>query len=335
MDANARGLSYIVPAYNEEDAVVETLEKLNNVLSRLDVPSEIILVNDGSLDGTLELAKRCSDVRIISHPVNTGYGSALKTGILAARYPWIGIVDADGTYDIEQTPSLVEKMEGGFDMAVAARKNIYEIDRPVKRFFRRLMLSFLNLIIAAKIEDPNSGFRIFTKELAIKFFPFLCNSFSFTTSLTVFALGEAYFVCYVPVEYSHRAGKSKVRHFRDTLRMVQLIIQGVTFTNPVKFFLILAVCLVLFVGLPAMALALAGWDILAHYYLAVGVAAVFLVGLGVIGDIVRISTDNTFGRKAMVGEGSSSTGTESGQKRKSHRGGKPASRGRTPQQHGG
>ena len=129
------------------------------------------------------------------------------------------------------------------------------------------------------------------------FNPFLCNSFSFTTSLTVFAMGEAYFVCYVPFDYSHRAGKSKVRHFRDTLRMMQLIIQGITFTNPVKFFLILAVSLVLFIGLPAMALALAGWDVVAHYFLVVGVASVFLVGLGVIGDIIRISTGNTFGQK--------------------------------------
>ena len=157
------GLSYIIPAYNEENAIVETIQRLRKVLDGMDIASEIIVVNDGSRDATRNKAESCEGVRVFNHPVNTGYGSAIKTGIIAARFDWIGIIDADGTYDIEQLPLLVERMRQGFDMAVAARQNVLALDRPLKRLSRRLLIKFLNLLISARIEDPNSGFRLFTK----------------------------------------------------------------------------------------------------------------------------------------------------------------------------
>jgi glycosyltransferase involved in cell wall biosynthesis len=135
------GISWIVPAYNEEGAIAGTVHRLHAALSALDLPFEIIVVNDGSRDATLERARSVGmDVRVVSHPVNTGYGSAIKTGIRNARYDWLGITDADGTYDIELIPTLVEKMHEGYDMVVAARSDTMRYDRPVKRFFRRCLI---------------------------------------------------------------------------------------------------------------------------------------------------------------------------------------------------
>jgi glycosyltransferase involved in cell wall biosynthesis len=287
----ARGLSYVIPAYNEENAIASTVERLRSVLSTLDIPSEIIVVNDGSRDDTCARAEACGDdIRVINHPINLGYGNAIKTGIKAARHEWIGIVDADGTYDIEELPRLVEKMRNGFDMVVAARKNVLAMDKPLKRFFRRLLIGFLNLVIGARIEDPNSGFRIFTKRLALTFFPFLCGTFSFTTSITVFALGERFFVAYIPLQYAARTGDSKVRHVRDSLRMLQLVLQGITFFNPVKFYLMLVAGLVAMFLVPSIVLSLLGCPTVALYWFLTGAIACLLMGMGVLGDIVRISS---------------------------------------------
>lgn len=286
----APGLSYVIPAYNEEESIVSTVERLRTTLAGLGMPYEIIVVNDGSRDDTRARAEACGDdVRVVSHAINIGYGSAIKTGIKAARYDWIGIVDADGTYPIEELPRLVEKMKDGFDMAVAARKNVLDLDKPVKRLARRLLIAFLNLVIGARIMDPNSGFRIFTKQLALTFYPFLCNTFSFTTSITVFALGERFFVAYVPLPYSVRTGESKVRHFRDSLRMMQLVFQGITFFNPIKAFLMIIVALAAVFLLPALVISLAGYVSQALLWLSFGAVASVLFGLGVLGDIIRLS----------------------------------------------
>lgn len=291
------GLTFIIPAYNEEKGLKSTLERLSVALAALDIPSEITVVNDGSTDGTRAIAEDFPGINVINHPINTGYGSAIKTGILHARHGWIGIVDADGTYDIEQLPLLVDKMRQGFDMVVAARTNVTDLDRPFKRWCRKAFIGVLNVLVAARIVDPNSGFRIFRKEMAMTFFPFLCNTFSFTTSITLFAFGEGYFVTYVPMQYSKRQGKSKVRHFRDSLRLAQLVLQGITFFNPVKFFLILAMLLLTLVSLPAGIFAALGWGSLAAGWLITGVTTAMLVGLGVVGDIIRVSVTTRINKK--------------------------------------
>jgi polyisoprenyl-phosphate glycosyltransferase len=283
------GLTLVVPAYNEENGIVPTVERVASVLATLDIPTEIIVVNDGSSDGTAERLAAIKGIRVVSHPVNTGYGSAIKTGILCASYEWIGITDADSTYDIGLIPAMVEQMKKGFDMTVAARENVLSQDRPVKRFFRKALIKFLNLVVAKHIVDPNSGLRIFRREMAMTFFPFLCNTFSFTTSITIFALGEGYFIKYLPMQYARREGQSKVRHFRDSLRMMQLIIQGITFFNPLKLAVMLGFALFVAGFVPAAVLSCLGATTIASYWLALVSVGTVLFMLGILGDIFRLT----------------------------------------------
>lgn len=285
------GLSYIVPAYNEEHGIAATIGRLRKALGALGMAYEIIVVNDGSRDDTKARIEELAgdDLKLISHPTNIGYGSSIKTGIKVARYDWIGIVDADGTYDIEELPHLIERMNQGFDMVVASRRNVLALDKPMKRFFRRLLIASLNLMVGARIEDPNSGFRVFTRKLALTFFPFLCNTFSFTTSLTVFALGERFFVNYVPLNYSVRTGKSKVRHFRDSLRMMQLVLQGITFFNPIKFYLVMTLGFLAVFLVPSVLIGFSGLVWLSYMWFGSGVLSCLLVGMGILADVTRIS----------------------------------------------
>lgn len=286
---NNNGISYIVPTYNEEESIVTTLERLHRTLSTLEIPFEIILVNDGSRDKTRERAEQCKNIKIINHPINNGYGNALKSGIQNAQYEWIGIVDADGSYPVEDIPRLVCEMQNGFDMVIGARENTKKLDGTVKRLFRWIYKTILKLVIKESIEDANSGFRMFKRELAMNYFPFLCGTFSFTTSLTILAMGQSYFIKHIPIQYHPRKGKSKVRHVRDSILTFQYIIQGITFYNPIKFFMVLTLVMILIVYIPAMVLAVFSMLTLSLYYVFFGTTVTFLIAIGVLADIIRIS----------------------------------------------
>lgn len=286
---NRNGISYIVPAYNEESGIRDTIARLHKTLKMLAIPYEIIVVNDGSQDKTREISEQCNNIFLINHPMNIGYGNSLKSGIKNARYDWIGIIDADGSYPIEDIPNLVKEMRNGFDMVIGSRKNTAKIDKLVKKLFRWIFKKIIKIVIKNNIEDANSGFRMFKRDLAMNFFPFLCGTFSFTTSLTIFAMGKACFVKYIPINYNPRKGSSKVRHLRDSLQTLQYIVQGITFFNPIKFFSILSFCMILIVCIPAMVFALFRMHTLSLYYIVFGTTVTLLIALGVLGDIIRIS----------------------------------------------
>lgn len=286
---NNNGISYIVPTYNEEESIVTTLERLHRTLSTLEIPFEIIVVNDGSRDKTRERAEQCKNIKIINHPINNGYGNALKSGIQNAQYEWIGIIDADGSYPVEDIPRLVCEMQNGFDMVIGARENTKKLDGTVKRLFRWIYKTILKLVIKESIEDANSGFRMFKRELAMNYFPFLCGTFSFTTSLTILAMGQSYFIKHIPIQYHPRKGKSKVRHIRDSILTFQYIIQGITFYSPIKFFMALTLVMILIVYIPAMVLAMFSMLTFSLYYVFFGTTVTFLIAIGVLADIIRIS----------------------------------------------
>jgi len=116
-----KGLSVVMPVYNEAGVVKLVVESLLEVLDGLNQPVELIVVDDGSTDGTKEVLDVFSGrINVFRHLVNRGYGAALKTGIRKAHYPLVAITDADGTYPNEKLPRLLDAMEA-YDMVVGAR----------------------------------------------------------------------------------------------------------------------------------------------------------------------------------------------------------------------
>lgn len=225
--------SIIVPVFNEEEAIEKTIDSLKQYLGE---DKELIVVNDGSTDNTGKLLEKISDIKIISHSINRGYGAALKSGIQKSQGDHILIIDADGTYPTESIPELISQKDD-FDMVVGARTNtqskIPVSRKPAKWFLGKLA----NYLASTKIPDLNSGFRIIKKDVLMKFINLLPAGFSFTTTITLALLTNGYQIKYLPINYYKREGKSKIKPVRDTLNFLQLIIRTVLYFNPLKVFI--------------------------------------------------------------------------------------------------
>jgi glycosyltransferase involved in cell wall biosynthesis len=233
---SAIGLTVVIPAFNEKEGIVDVVENLKKTLALLQFDSEIIVVDDGSTDGTEGIIRQIEGIRVVTHQRNLGYGAALKTGLREASYDWMCITDADGTYPHERIPDLVAAMEEN-DMVIGARlgavAKIPLIRRPAKWFLNQIA----NYLAKQKIPDLNSGFRIFDKKAAIKFLNILPNGFSFTTTITLSMLSNNYRVHFLPIKYNTRIGKSKIRPIHDTINFFQLIIRTILYFDPLRIFL--------------------------------------------------------------------------------------------------
>ena len=233
--ANDRvAISVVMPAYNEAAMVGRQIETVRAVMERTNCPYELIVVDDGSTDATASVVRQ-HDVVLISKKYNRGYGAALKTGIAAAKYPWIVIIDADGTYPSESIPELLQGLPE-YDMVVAARTgksvHIPLLRRPMKWVLGRLA----NYLAGQPIPDLNSGLRVFRKSLAERFEHLLPPGFSFTSTITMAMLLNDCRVLYIPIDYHKRVGISKVRvlHVYDFLLV---ILRTAIYFNPLRFFL--------------------------------------------------------------------------------------------------
>lgn len=196
------------------------------------------MVDDGSADQTAQRAEEAG-ARVVRHPINRGYGAALKSGIRRAAYEHVVILDADCTYPPEALPELLDAGDD-LDMVVGARKkgkvHIPLIRRPAKAFLRWLA-SYLS---GYPIPDLNSGFRLMRKAVVQRYVGLLPNGFSFTTTITLAMLVSGYAVKYVDIEYHKRTGRSHIRPIRDTLGFFALILRTVMYFNPLRIFMPLA-----------------------------------------------------------------------------------------------
>lgn len=235
-------ISVVVPAYNEQDAVGEGIAQVRAALAEVD--HEVIVIDDGSSDATSERAA-AAGARVLRHPHNLGYGAAIKTGIKGAVGDVIVITDADGTYPSDFIPTLLKELAGGFDMVVAARTGNQYWSSAFKSPMRLVLKWLVEFTCGRRVPDVNSGLRVFARNTVLPYLDHLCNTFSFTTSLTLAYMLTGRFVTYVPVPYNKRVGRTKVRLFRDALRTMQYIVEAIVYYNPLKMFVLLSLMLVL------------------------------------------------------------------------------------------
>ena len=227
-------LSAIIPVYNENESITGVIDDLNSSLASCTNTYEIIVVDDGSIDNSSKKVVEQNIAKIISHKKNKGYGASLKTGIRNSKFENILIIDADGTYPTKYIPEMVKVFQD-CDMVVASRTgdfvSIPLIRRPAKWFIKKLSEYVTN----EKIEDLNSGLRIFKKSDALNYLAILPDKFSFTTTITVAMLSDNLSVEYVKINYLERSGKSKIRAL-DFINFTNLIIKLSAYFNPLRTF---------------------------------------------------------------------------------------------------
>jgi len=283
--------SVVIPCFNEALGVSKTLAEIFDALGN-NKDFEVIAVDDGSSDETLEILKeiasQTSVLKVLQNKTNKGYGASLKKGILVAKGNFIVITDADGTYPANFIPKLLKKAKE-CDMAVGSRTgnnvNIPLVRRPAKW----VLLKYARWMAKADIKDLNSGLRVFRKKDALPFFPLLPQGFSFTTTITLAMHANEMEVEYHEIDYRKRIGNSSIRPIHDTIAFFSLVLRTTMYFRPLQVFGSLS-------GLLITTAVLVGIIGKIYYGKVPDVASISLfstglifLGLGLIGDLVNVS----------------------------------------------
>lgn len=232
-------LSVVIPAYNEEDGIEEIAQRVLNVrdaLCKVGVDDlELLVVNDGSRDGTAKIAGQINGVTLVNHPTNKGYGAALKTGFSKARGELIAFLDADGTYPPEYFPQLCQEvLQNGSQLVVGSRRSGAESHMPPMRRLGNFIWSNLVTVLGGqRVIDPASGMRVFRREILEQIYP-LPDGLNLTPVMSTRAVHEGVRMKELPIPYSERLGRSKLSVVRDGSIFLQSMVWTALTYNPVK-----------------------------------------------------------------------------------------------------
>lgn len=224
-------VSIIIPVYNEAPVIGRVLDEV----WALDLPAcEVVVVDDGSADGTAEVAA-AHRARVVRHPYNIGNGAAVKTGLRAARGSAVLLLDGDGQHPPAAIPALLEHLRE-YHMVVGARPRRAEAGWH-RMLANRLYSWFGSYVAQHRIDDLTSGFRALRRPDALRFIEMLPNTFSYPTTLTLAFLRSGLSVKHVPVAFGARTGRSKIRLWEDGMRFLLIISKIATLFAPFRVFL--------------------------------------------------------------------------------------------------
>jgi len=224
-------LSIVIPAKNEAAAIGKVVSKAAEQYP----DAEIIVVDDGSSDGTADEARQAGAV-VVQHPESLGNGAAVKSGARAAGGDIIAFMDGDGQHDAGELAPLLRKLEDGYQMAIGARDSGSHAN--VGRLFANgLYNGVATLLTGRRIPDLTSGFRAVRANLFKQFLYLLPNGFSYPTTITMAFLRSGYPICFEPIPAAKRVGKSHIRPLRDGIRFMVIIFKIATLYSPLKIFL--------------------------------------------------------------------------------------------------
>ncbi|RMH70898.1 MAG: glycosyltransferase family 2 protein [Actinomyces sp.] len=284
-------LSVVLPVHDEAGHLDAEIDRIVASLDASDLTWELIVVDDGSTDDSLAVARRRRDprIRVVHAARNRGSGAARRIGTRAARGRLVAWTDADMTYPNDRFPEFVAAL-GDADHLVGARTSEQGTVRflrvPAKWFIRRLA----SYLTRTPIPDLNSGFRVFRRDVALRFVHQLPDGFSCVTTLTMAFLMNGYRVDFAPIEYRRRAGRSKFHWWADTRRYALQVIRMMLSYDPLRVFLPLSVVL------GAVFAAKLGFDLVdkdfrpAANTLLLGFATLQVLVVGLLADlIVRVN----------------------------------------------
>lgn len=234
-ESTGMDVTIVLPVFNEIGHLEEEITRIRKTMDESDYSYEIVVVDDGSTDGSGNRLKEIEGIRLIRFATNRGSGSARKYGTQSAHGAIVVWTDVDMTYPNDSIPDLLESLEG-FDQVVGARTSeegtVKLLRGPAKWLIRRLA----SYLTGVRIPDLNSGFRAFRRDVAEQFLHLLPRGFSCVTTLTMAFLSNGYSVRYVPIDYAPRAGESKFHWWKDTKRYLLQVLRLTLMWEPMRIF---------------------------------------------------------------------------------------------------
>jgi len=227
-------LSVIVPAYNEEDVIGDTLAEITGYLDKKGYSYEVIVVCDGCTDSTARIAKGLAGekgakgakggIKVIDRTVNMGKGFSVREGSLGATGEYMVFTDADLSTPVKEIDRAIESLKGGYDIAIGSRAQADSRIRVHQRRYRELMgktfNSFVRLLAIKEFKDTQCGFKAFKRAAALEVFSRQrIQRFAFDVELLYIAKKLGYRIKEFPVEWSNRTA-SKVNPVTDSMRML-------------------------------------------------------------------------------------------------------------------
>ena len=225
---NGVRISVMIPAYNEEKNIEDVLTRTKAVLMALNLPYEIIVVDDGSTDKTSAFARR-KEATVIRLRKNRGKGFALRKAFQHAAGNILIMMDADGSHKPEEIPDLVKPLLNGADVVTGSRFNC-KMEKGLTTRLHILGNNLFNLIILVltrkRTTDSQTGFRAFKKRV-IKEIKLFSGGYEVETELTVKTLKNGFTVCETPIAFEKRKnGVSRLNPLFDGLRIMATIFKA-------------------------------------------------------------------------------------------------------------
>ncbi|PIO05022.1 glycosyl transferase [Candidatus Woesearchaeota archaeon CG08_land_8_20_14_0_20_43_7] len=234
-------LSVLIPAYNESSTIKELIEKVKKVpLRRYGIDMEIIVVDDGSKDDTVDIVKKIAGVKLVKHKKNRGKGAAIRTAIEYATGDITIIQDADLEYDPKDYPMLIKPIIDGETKVVYGSRALQEVQKSAnKRFLKsknenayhafylggKALTVISNILFNAKITDEPTCYKVFDTKL-LKGLDLKCERFEFCPEVTAKVCKRGYKIKELPIRYYPRGfEEGKKIKFRDGIEAVWTLLK--------------------------------------------------------------------------------------------------------------
>ncbi len=230
--AAQRLVSVVVPAYNEESRIGATLTRMSAYFQAQPYRVEILVVDDGSTDGTRDVVKELAaahpEIFLLTYAENRGKGHAVRYGVLHSQGDRVLFSDADLATPIEEIEKLYAALDAGSAIAFGSRdvegSQLEKRQSFVREFGGKTFNKLVQLIAVPGIHDTQCGFKLFTRDAAQKIFA-LCQVDQYAFDVEVLYLALRVYkmpIAEVPVRWAHQEG-SKVRFARDAVRMLKTL----------------------------------------------------------------------------------------------------------------
>jgi dolichol-phosphate mannosyltransferase len=212
-------VSLVIPAYNEESCIEETVCAFHSELNKENIPHEILIINDNSRDKTeiilKNISEKISEVRYINNRPPNGFGFAVRKGLENFSGDSVAVVMADLSDRPIDLVSYYRKMEQGFDCVFGSRfiKGGKTIDYPkIKYYLNRLTNNIIKIIFGIRYNDTTNAFKLYSKETIEGLKPFLSHHFNLTVELPLKAIVRGYSYAVIPNQWTNRKkGESKLK----------------------------------------------------------------------------------------------------------------------------